>query len=221
MPQKPAKTPRPFPSSAIHRLQHRPMRRSAGGHRNGRAAAAQHDRTGGREVDRGDRGRFPHQRGTGLLQSIRRFRAGAASEPINWHCTAFHELGHWTGHKSRLDREHSGSFGSKSYAREELVAEMAGSFVCASLGIVPTVRHADYIGSWLEVLREDNRAPSSALPVPRPRPPTTFSAFSRSRSSVRKPPTRLTIRRQRDPGSAETQSRTCAFALVRPCGCAE
>ena len=35
---------------------------------------------------------------------------------------------------------------------------MAGAFVCASLGIVPTVRHADYIGSWLEVMREDNRA---------------------------------------------------------------
>jgi antirestriction protein ArdC len=51
-----------------------------------------------------------------------------------------------------------GSFGSKSYAREELVAEMAGAFICASLSIMPTVRHADYIGSWLEVLREDNRA---------------------------------------------------------------
>lgn len=79
-------------------------------------------------------------------------------EPINWHRTAFHELGHWTGHQSRLARDHSGSFGSKSYAREELVAEMAGAFMCASLGIVPTVRHADYIGSWLDVLREDNRA---------------------------------------------------------------
>ena len=79
-------------------------------------------------------------------------------EPINWHRTAFHELGHWTGQASRLNRDHSGSFGSKSYAREELVAEMAGAFLCASLGIVPTVRHADYIGSWLEVLREDNRA---------------------------------------------------------------
>jgi antirestriction protein ArdC len=79
-------------------------------------------------------------------------------EPVNWHRTAFHELGHWTGHASRLKRDYSGSFGSKSYAREELVAEMAGAFVCASLGIVPTVRHADYIGSWLEVLREDNRA---------------------------------------------------------------
>jgi len=79
-------------------------------------------------------------------------------EPVNWHRTAFHELGHWTGHASRLARDHSGSSGSKSYAREELVAEMAGAFVCASLGIVPTVRYADYIGSWLDVLREDNRA---------------------------------------------------------------
>lgn len=38
------------------------------------------------------------------------------------------------------------------------VAEINAAFCCASLGIVPTVRHADYIGSWLEVLREDNRA---------------------------------------------------------------
>ena len=50
------------------------------------------------------------------------------------------------------------TFGSSSYAREELVAEMTGAFVCAALSIVPTVRHADYLASWLEVLREDNRA---------------------------------------------------------------
>jgi antirestriction protein ArdC len=37
-------------------------------------------------------------------------------------------------------------------------AEMASAFVCASLGIVPTVRHTDYLASWLDVLREDNRA---------------------------------------------------------------
>lgn len=79
-------------------------------------------------------------------------------EPINWHRTAFHELSHWTGHASRLDRDQSGAFGSKAYGREELVAEMAGAFVCASLSIAPTVRHADYIGSWLEILQEDNRA---------------------------------------------------------------
>jgi antirestriction protein ArdC len=79
-------------------------------------------------------------------------------EPVNWHRTALHELGHWSGAAQRLGRDLSGGFGSKKYAREELVAEMASAFVCASLGIVPTVRHSDYIGSWLEVLYEDNRA---------------------------------------------------------------
>lgn len=79
-------------------------------------------------------------------------------EPINWHRTALHEMGHATGHASRLGRDFSGSFGTKKYAFEELVAEMNAAFCCAALGIVPTVRHADYIGSWLECLREDNRA---------------------------------------------------------------
>ena len=79
-------------------------------------------------------------------------------EPINWHRTALHELGHWTGHGSRLARDLSGRFGSKKYAQEELVAEMTAAFACATLGISPTVRHADYIGAWLEVLREDSRA---------------------------------------------------------------
>lgn len=79
-------------------------------------------------------------------------------EPINWHRTALHELGHASGHRSRLNRDLSGTHGSKKYAFEELIAELCAAFSCASLGIVPTVRHADYIGSWLEVLREDNRA---------------------------------------------------------------
>lgn len=79
-------------------------------------------------------------------------------EPINWHRTALHELGHASGHASRLNRDLGGSYGTKKYAFEELIAELCAAFSCASLGIVPTVRHADYIGSWLEVLREDNRA---------------------------------------------------------------
>ena len=79
-------------------------------------------------------------------------------EPINWHRTALHEMGHATGHSNRLNRNQSGSFGSKDYAFEELIAEIASAFLCASLDIVPTVRHADYIGSWHEVLKNDNRA---------------------------------------------------------------
>jgi antirestriction protein ArdC len=82
----------------------------------------------------------------------------AFSEPVNFHRTVFHECGPWSGAAHRLNRDLSGSFGSSSYAREELVAEMTGAFVCAALSIVTTVRHADYLGAWLEVLREDNRA---------------------------------------------------------------
>jgi antirestriction protein ArdC len=78
--------------------------------------------------------------------------------PIDFYRTAFHELGHWTGHSSRLARDLTGRFGDAFYAREELIAEMTSAFVCAELSIQPSVRHSDYIGSWLEVLREDNRA---------------------------------------------------------------
>jgi antirestriction protein ArdC len=79
-------------------------------------------------------------------------------QQIDYYRTCFHELGHWTGAKHRLARDHSGRFGSHPYAREELVAEMTSAFVCASVGITPTVRHADYLANWLEVMKEDNRA---------------------------------------------------------------
>ena len=77
---------------------------------------------------------------------------------IDYYRTALHELGHWTGHAARLGRDQTGRFGSAAYAREELVAELAAAFLCAALGIEPTVRHADYLGSWLAVLRADNQA---------------------------------------------------------------
>jgi antirestriction protein ArdC len=103
-------------------------------------------------------------------------------EPINWHRTALHELGHATGHPSRLNRDFSGSFGSKKYAFEELVAEINAAFCCASLGITPTVRHADYIGSRCCAR---TIAPSSA-PPPRPaRRPTGCSGFCRAPMSMR------------------------------------
>lgn len=65
---------------------------------------------------------------------------------------------HWSGASHRLSRDQSGAFGSAPYAVEELVAELGAAFACASLGIVPTVRHADYIASWLSVLKTDPRA---------------------------------------------------------------
>jgi antirestriction protein ArdC len=82
----------------------------------------------------------------------------AFHDQINYYRTCLHELSHWTGHPTRLNRDQTGRMGSDPYAREELVAEMGAAFTCAALGIVPTVRHADYLASWLAVLREDNRA---------------------------------------------------------------
>lgn len=81
-----------------------------------------------------------------------------AFEQINYYRTCLHELTHATGHASPLGRNLTNAFGSKDYAREELIAEMGSAFLCAALGIVPTVRHADYLASWLAVLREHNRA---------------------------------------------------------------
>lgn len=82
----------------------------------------------------------------------------AYREQINWYRTALHELGHWTGHRSRLGRFEQENLSGEASAREELVAEMCSAFTCAELGIVPAVRYSDYIATWLEVLKKDNRA---------------------------------------------------------------
>ena len=82
----------------------------------------------------------------------------AFNGPHEWAATALHELGHWTGHKSRLDRDLSGRFGSASYAQEELRAELASAFLGAVLGLPTDIpQHASYIGSWIEKLKQDKR----------------------------------------------------------------
>ena len=74
--------------------------------------------------------------------------------------TKAHELIHWTGHQDRMAREFGKRYGDRAYAFEELVAEMGAAFLCADLSITPELRgdHADYLASWLEVLKEDKRA---------------------------------------------------------------
>nr|WP_313665890.1 zincin-like metallopeptidase domain-containing protein [Brucella intermedia] len=71
-----------------------------------------------------------------------------------------HEVTHWTGAKTRLDRDLSGRFGTDSYAIEELVAELGAAFIAAKLGLPgdPRKDHAPYIATWLEVLKNDSRA---------------------------------------------------------------
>jgi antirestriction protein ArdC len=77
---------------------------------------------------------------------------------------AAHELTHWTGHPSRLNREMSGSFGSETYAREELCAELSSALIGAELGLPVTHldNHASYIASWIKLLQHDERALLSA-----------------------------------------------------------
>ena len=72
--------------------------------------------------------------------------------------TSLHETVHWSGAKKRLDRDLSGRFRTKSYAAEELVAELGAAFLCAHLGVQGRLRHAEYLANWLELLKDDNRA---------------------------------------------------------------
>jgi antirestriction protein ArdC len=74
--------------------------------------------------------------------------------------TLLHELTHWTGHKSRLDRLEHKKWGDDHYAFEELVAELGAAFGCAHLGLIPAIRedHAPYIAEWIAQLKNDPRA---------------------------------------------------------------
>ena len=73
--------------------------------------------------------------------------------------TLAHELGHSTGHESRLDRPHKNKFGSPDYAKEELVAEITSCYLCGELGIEQDEKHIDnhtaYIQNWANAIEKD------------------------------------------------------------------
>lgn len=78
----------------------------------------------------------------------------------DYESTLLHELTHWTGHASRLDRNFAASkrFGDEAYAVEELVAELGAAFLCARLGVEGKLQHAEYLGHWARVLKADKHA---------------------------------------------------------------
>jgi antirestriction protein ArdC len=86
--------------------------------------------------------------------------SGTSSATECLYSTLLHELTHWTGIKTRCDREFGKRFGDDAYAMEELVAELGAAFLCADLGIANTPRpdHAAYISHWLTVLKADKKA---------------------------------------------------------------
>jgi antirestriction protein ArdC len=76
----------------------------------------------------------------------------------SYRATQLHELGHWSGHEKRLNRDLNNRFGSRAYAAEELIAELTSAFLCAHLRIAGELRHASYIDNWIALLKQDNRA---------------------------------------------------------------
>lgn len=80
----------------------------------------------------------------------------AFTSESRYYATAVHELGHWTGHETRLNRDLRNTFGTGEYAREELRAELASYFTCSQLGLAHDPdQHASYINSWVNVLQQD------------------------------------------------------------------
>ncbi len=84
---------------------------------------------------------------------------GQFKTPSEFYATALHELTHWTMTKDRCDRDTKFKrFGDTAYAREELVAEMGSAFLCAAVGIEGKLQHAEYLASWIAVLKADSKA---------------------------------------------------------------
>ena len=77
----------------------------------------------------------------------------------DYYGTALHELAHWTGHPTRLDRQtlnESYRFGDPNYAKEELRAELTSVFLAAERGIPHNPeQHAAYVSSWISALQND------------------------------------------------------------------
>lgn len=81
-------------------------------------------------------------------------------DAVAYYAVLGHETMHWTGAKSRLDRDLKQRFGTEAYAAEELVAELGAAFLCADLALAnaPRPDHAAYVARWLRVLKGDPRA---------------------------------------------------------------
>ena len=110
-------------------------------------------RGGARIVHGGNRAYYDPNEDVIALPPRERFPDAAAYFGV-----AFHELGHWTGHETRLNRPFARRRDTPEYAREELRAELASAFLGAELGVRHDLeRHATYLDHYLDLLRGDNR----------------------------------------------------------------
>jgi len=91
------------------------------------------------------------------IDEIRMPKKESFNSTQDYYATLFHELTHWTGHKSRLDR-FTKYRTTESYAFEELVAEIGSAQLCASSRIAkkPRADHAKYLNNWMQAIKDDD-----------------------------------------------------------------
>jgi|SRR6516165_1768002 antirestriction protein ArdC len=109
--------------------------------------------TGANICESGDRASFIPSTDAIVMPAFAAFDGAGA-----YYGTLFHELAHWTGHKSRLDRELGKRFGNQAYAAEELIAELAAAFLCAEFSIDGDPRLSGYIEHYIDLLESDTKA---------------------------------------------------------------
>lgn len=102
---------------------------------------------------KGDSAYFSPARDKIVIPALEAFESESA-----YASTLLHEMTHWTGHASRLDRTFGKRFGDQAYAFEELVAELGSAFLCAALGVEGKLQHANYISGWLDIMKSDKHA---------------------------------------------------------------
>ena len=96
--------------------------------------------------------------------SLQRRPCGIIPVTALWRLCRYRHKTHSSGHKSRLDRDFSGRFGTEAYAFEELIAELGSAFLNADLGILGATLpdHADYLTNWIAILKGDKKAITTA-----------------------------------------------------------
>lgn len=117
--------------------------------------------TGAKFKFAGDRAFYDRAADTITLPDVARFIGSDCRNATEaMYGTALHELTHWSGAAHRLNRQFGQRFGDGAYAAEELVAEIGAAFLCAHIEISQDVRpdHANYLSSWLQLLKSDSRA---------------------------------------------------------------
>ena len=111
-------------------------------------------------MNRGDRAFYRPSSDSVTLPMMEQFKSIA-----EYYSTAFHELTHSTGHFSRLNRLEKAVFGSETYSKEELVAEIGAASLMNEMGFETEESFRNsvaYIQNWLKALRNDKKMVISA-----------------------------------------------------------